>query len=48
MGKSSKLFGLAALIAACGLAAAAIYGWRHRNTFKGVRSSILPPRGTGC
>jgi len=32
MGKSSKLFGLAALIAACGLAAAAIYGWRHRNT----------------
>ncbi len=31
MGKSSKLFGLAVLIAVCGLAAAAIYGWRHRN-----------------
>ncbi len=35
MGKRSRLLGLAALIAACGLAVAAIFGWRHRNTSQG-------------
>ncbi len=35
MGKRSRLLGLAALVAACGLAVAAIFGWRHRNTPQG-------------
>ena len=35
MGRRSRLLGLAALVVACGLAAAAVFGWRHRDTAQG-------------
>ncbi len=45
LGKRSRLLGLAVLIAACGLAAAALYGWRHRNTARG--GPLLDPPSKG-
>ncbi len=45
MGKRSRLLGLAALVAACGLAVAAIFGWRHRNTAQG--GPLLDPPDKG-
>jgi LmbE family N-acetylglucosaminyl deacetylase len=41
MGERSRLLGLAALVVACGLAAAAVFGWRHRDTAQ--RGPLLDP-----
>ena len=45
MERRSRLFGLAALVAACGLAAAAIYGWLHRSTAQGWPLLDPPAKG---
>lgn len=45
MGKRSRLLGLATLLAACGFAVAALYGWRHRNTAQG--GPLLDPPSKG-
>jgi LmbE family N-acetylglucosaminyl deacetylase len=44
MGERSRLAGLAALLAALGLAAVAVYGWRHRDTAQGG-PLLDPPAG---
>lgn len=45
MGERSRLLGLAALLAALGLAAVAVYGWVHRNTAQGWPLLDPPAKG---